>query len=79
MAWTIQDIVLTTQAQSVSNKAISSSTIATSTPFVDSTTSSKQLAVDLSGAAASTTTTLAFVQTANRKSQFPMQLVPWVY
>lgn len=71
-----QDILLTTQAQNVSNKTITASsvatsTIATDTPFVDTTTSSKQLSVDLATATASTSTTLGFAQTANRIVAFP--------
>jgi hypothetical protein len=76
MAGVSQDILLTTQTQNVSNKtitasSIATSTIATDTPFVDTTDSTKQLSVDLSGATASTTTTLEFDQTANRSVAFP--------
>lgn len=42
----------------------------TTTRFVDTTTATKKLAVDLSGATASTTTTIAFAQTTGRTISF---------
>lgn len=66
-----QDFVLTSQTQELTNKTLASSSIKTSTEFVDSTDTTKQVAIDLASATTGTTTTLDFNQTANRTIAFP--------
>lgn len=65
-----QDLVLTSQTQTLTNKTIGDSTILSTTEVADSGDNTKQVAFDISGATGSTATTLDFNQTANRTVTF---------
>lgn len=63
-------IALVNAQQTFNNKLLSNSEISTTTFWVDSTSSSKNLYIDLSGAATLTRTTLVFKQQASRSVTF---------